>query len=88
MQRSQEGARAAAWLDGMGTLWRGQAGVKAISRVLRLGSEARCGQMADCMETTLTLARVLLSDGWMTEWILEQEESMGQTGFNLAIQHR
>ncbi|XP_043294969.1 uncharacterized protein LOC122422599 isoform X1 [Cervus canadensis] len=26
MQRSQEGARAAAWLDGMGTLWRGQAG--------------------------------------------------------------
>lgn len=32
-------------------------GVKAISGVLRLGSEARCGQMADCMGTTLTLAR-------------------------------
>lgn len=32
-------------------------GVKAISGVLRWGSEARCGQMADCMGTTLTLAR-------------------------------
>ena len=32
--------------------------------------------------------RVLLSDRWMTEWILEQEESTGQTGFNLAAQHR
>ena len=27
---------------------------------------------------------MLLSDGWMTKWILEQEESTGQIGFNLA----
>ena len=28
--------------------------------------------------------RMLLSEGWMTKWILEQEESTGQIGFNLA----
>lgn len=30
---------------------------------------------------------VLLSEGWITEWILEQEEGTGQIVFNLANPH-